>query len=216
MAKEWILNSVMNRFQLNFKKNVGAVAAEIRRLAPKSVEEWRAFYYSSVRAEQHIESLGRRLYTKITEVIPSEIAEITEADCMAYMKEVVIDRTFEGYQTEIETIYGQLQDKLGVGIEAAPDEWDRLFNIDFFIKIGERFIGLQVKPISDVSHIAQIFKERDLQEKTHRQFKDQYGGAVFYVFSKKEGRLKKIYSVEVIDEIRCEIDRLRSLSSTGR
>jgi hypothetical protein len=30
MAKEWILNSVMNRFQLNFKRNVGAVAYEIR------------------------------------------------------------------------------------------------------------------------------------------------------------------------------------------
>lgn len=29
MAKEWILNSVMNRFQLNFKKNVGPTSESI-------------------------------------------------------------------------------------------------------------------------------------------------------------------------------------------
>ncbi len=30
MAKEWILNSAMNRFQLNFKRNVGATSESIR------------------------------------------------------------------------------------------------------------------------------------------------------------------------------------------
>ncbi len=29
MAKEWILNSAMNRYQLNFKRNVGAVSESI-------------------------------------------------------------------------------------------------------------------------------------------------------------------------------------------
>ena len=31
MAKKWILNNAMNRFQLNFKSNVGAVSEEIRK-----------------------------------------------------------------------------------------------------------------------------------------------------------------------------------------
>ncbi len=35
MAKEWLLNSVMNRFQYNFKRNVGAVSEEIRKCTPK-------------------------------------------------------------------------------------------------------------------------------------------------------------------------------------
>lgn len=30
MAKEWILNSAMNRFQLNFKRNVGPTSESIR------------------------------------------------------------------------------------------------------------------------------------------------------------------------------------------
>lgn len=31
MAKEWILNSATNRFQLNYSRNVGKVAEEIKR-----------------------------------------------------------------------------------------------------------------------------------------------------------------------------------------
>ena len=38
MAKEWILNSATNRFQLNFKRNVGAVSEEIRKCSPKSLQ----------------------------------------------------------------------------------------------------------------------------------------------------------------------------------
>lgn len=209
MAKEWILNSVMNRFQLNFKRNVGAVAAEIRKCAPKTVDEWRAFYYTRVKTIEHIEELGRKLYAKITEVVPAEIAEITQEDCIDYMKELVIDRTFDGYETEIETIYGQLQDKLGVKIEPAPDEWDRLFNVDFFIRISDKYIGLQVKPVSDVSHIAEIFKERAIQEETHTEFKKQYGGSVFYVFSIKDGKKKKIVNTEIVEQILCEMKRLQ-------
>lgn len=49
------------------------------------------------------------------------------------MIQMVIDRTFDGYQTEIKTIYGQLEHELGVKIEPAPDEWDRLFNKVFYI-----------------------------------------------------------------------------------
>lgn len=71
--------------------------------------------------------------------------------------------------TEIKTIYGQLEQELGVKIEAAPDKWDRLFNVDFFIKVNEKFIGLQIKPAGGVSHIPQIFKEREIQANTHEK-----------------------------------------------
>ena len=170
MAKEWILNSAMNRFQLNFKRNVGAVSEEIRKCQPKRIQEREDYYFTNVRDRGHLESLGRKLYVKITEVITAEVEEITEEDCINYMFNLVINRTFDGYLTEIKTIYGQLQKILGYKIEPAPDEWDRLFNVDFFIEIDGKFIGLQVKPVSDVSHIPQIFKERALQEETHKKF----------------------------------------------
>ena len=210
MAKEWILNSAMNRFQLNFKRNVGAVSEEIRKCQPKSVQEWQNYYFANVRERDHIESLGRKLYIKITEVISAEVEEITEENCINYMLNLVIDRTFDGYTTEIKTIYGQLQQILGCKIEPAPDKWDRLFNVDFFIEIGGKYIGLQVKPVSGVSHIPQIFKERNLQKETHKKFQDQYGGKVFYIISMKSGNKKVIQNAEVIPEIKEEIERLRN------
>lgn len=45
MAEEWILNSAMDRFQLNFKRNVGATSESIRKCEPKSLDEWEKYYY---------------------------------------------------------------------------------------------------------------------------------------------------------------------------
>ncbi len=208
MAKEWILNSAMNRFQLNFKRNVGAVSEAIRLCSPKTADEWEEYYFDKVRSRDHIEELGKKLYVKITEVISAEVEQITEEDCINYMLNMVIDRTFDGYMTEIKTIYGQLEKILDTKIEPAPDKWDRLFNVDFFIEIKGKFIGIQIKPASGVSHISQIFKERAQQEKTHKAFKKKYGGKVFYIFSVKEGGKKVIQNTEVIDKIKEEIDRL--------
>lgn len=210
MAKEWILNSAMNRFQLNFKRNVGAVSDEIRKCSPKTIDDWDNYYFKNVHDKNHIESLGRRLYIKITEVISAEVEEITEEDCINYMFNLVINRTFDGYMTEIKTIYGQLQQFLDCKIEPAPDKWDRLFNVDFFIKVNNQFIGLQIKPVNDVSHIPQIYKERTLQENTHKQFKEKYGGSVFYIFSIKSGNKKVIQNIEIVEDIKSEINRLEN------
>lgn len=55
---------------------------------------------------------------------------------------------------------------MGCKIEPAPDKWDRLFNVDFFIEIDGKYVWLQIKPVSGVSHTPQIFKERILQGET--------------------------------------------------
>lgn len=121
---------------------------------------------------------------------------------------MVIDRTYDGYTTEINTIYGQLQKMLNVKIEPAPDKWDRLYNVDFFIKIKNKYIGLQIKPVSAVSHISQIHKERKLQKGTHENFTKEFRGHVFYIFSIKKDGNKVIHNKEVIPEIQKEIIRL--------
>lgn len=142
-------------------------------------------------------------------MIQSEVAEITEQDCIDYMIQIVIDRTYEGYVTEIQTIYGQLQKILDVKIEPAPDEWDRLFNVDFYIKIKEKYIGLQIKPASSGIQLPEIFKEYNIQSESHQKFTEVFGGKVFYLFSEKVGERKKIKNKEVIDEIKSEIERLK-------
>jgi len=60
-----------------------------------------------------------------------------------------------------------------------------------------------------VSHIPQIFKEHTFQKVTHQKFTEKYGGKVFYVISIKEGGKKRIYNMEVIDEIKHEMKRLK-------
>ncbi len=210
MAKEWILNSAMNRFQLNFKRNVGATSESIRKCNPKTLEDWKQYYFNNVRTPEHITELGKKLYIKITEVIYSEVNEITEDDCIKYMHKLVIDRTFDGYITEIKTIYGQLENELGYKIESAPDKWDRLFNVDFFIKINDKYIGLQIKPVHQGIQLSQIFKEKGFQEKSHLKFQKQFGGKVFYIYSSKEGNKKVILNNDVIDEIKTEISRLEN------
>jgi hypothetical protein len=99
-------------------------------------------HFINVRSQEHVETLGKKLYVKITEVIPAEIQSITEKDCIDYMIQLVIDRTYDGYLTEITTIFSQHEKILNIKIEPAPDEWDRLFNVDFFIKIYDKYIGL--------------------------------------------------------------------------
>lgn len=202
------MNSAMNRYQLNFKRNVGATSESIRKCSPKTLDEWRTYYYANVRTEAQIEELGKKLYVKITEVIQAEVADVTEQDCIDYMKQLVIDRTFDGYMTEIQTIYGQLQNIIGLKIEPAPDEWDRLFNVDFFIEVKGKYIGLQIKPINNRLQIPEIHKEYALQAETHKKFSAKYGGSVFYIFSEKVNGRKVIANEVVIDQIKEEIVRL--------
>lgn len=211
MPKEWILNSATNRFQLNFKRNVGPTSLHIRTCQPKSKEDWERYYYSNVYPKEHLEGLGRKLFVKITEVLTAEIAEITEQDCIAYIVGLVIDRTYTGYVSEISTVYGQLEEALATKIHPASDEWDRHFNVDFYIEVDSRFIGLQIKPVGDANHIPQIFKERSLQAATHERFTAKFGGKVFYIFSISENKKKIIHNPEVIEEIRAEITRLTGL-----
>ncbi|MEW5692800.1 MAG: MjaI family restriction endonuclease [Candidatus Hydrogenedentota bacterium] len=208
MAKEWILNQANMRWGLTKKNKVGPVSELIRKCSPKSLKDWEEYYYKNVYSKQHLEELGRRLYIKITEVCQAEIESITEEACIDFIINLVIGRTYEGYQSEIQTIYGQLQEALGVKVEPAPDEWDRGYNVDFFIKVKEKYIGLQIKP-AGYAYITQIINELEFQKKTHEKFTAKYGGKVFYVISVKEGKKKIIHNDSVIEEIRKEIERLK-------
>ncbi len=207
MPKEWILNQANMRWGLTRKSKVGPVADLIRKLSPCSLEEWKNYYFGKVYSIQHLEELGRKLFVKTTEVCKAEIENMTEEDCINFIIDLVIKRTYDGYQSEIQTIYGQLQNALGVSIEPAPDEWDRGYNVDFFIKVNGKFIGLQIKP-AGYAYIPQIINELSFQKRTHEKFTEKYGDKVFYIISVTEGKKKIIQNPEVIDGIQQEIKRL--------
>ncbi len=219
MAKEWILNMATNRWQLNRPKYVGKVSEEIRRCQPKGLKEWKRFYIEKVEPkkfvemrnhikeltkEQYLDWLGLELCKKIHEVMKKEIEEIKEEDCKRYIRELIFERTYEGYKTEIETIYGQLERELGVSIRPAPDEWDRKYNVDFYIKAKGKIIGLQIKPIT-YNQTPEIHNWIKWLKESHDKFEKEVGGKVFVVFSiKREGK-KSIYNKEIIKEIKSEL-----------
>jgi hypothetical protein len=108
MAKEWILNMATNRWGLNKKDSVGPVSEWIRECSPKTVNEWEIFYFNKLKEfltlknvnfepYEYLEYLGKKLYIKITEVIRAEIEEVSENDCVEYIYNLVINRTFEGF-----------------------------------------------------------------------------------------------------------------------
>ena len=108
-SKEFVLNYAMNRWQLNFKRNVGPTSDSIRECRPTSLEDWTLYYYAKVRAKSHIDELGRELFYHISVDLPGEtrfhpdlLDVICEKDCIDYMHQMVIVRTYNGYRSERE------------------------------------------------------------------------------------------------------------------
>jgi hypothetical protein len=157
---------------------------------------------------EYIRNLGHELNVNLSEVVQNELDLTQEEECINLAYNLALSRTYGGYRSEIETIYGQLESVLGIKIQPAPDEWDRTFNVDFYIEVGKKFIGLQIKPVSSGLALNQ-YQWIKMHEVNHEKFKNKFGGHVFFVYSVKSGKKKKIYNVEVIEEIRKEIDRLK-------
>lgn len=219
MAKEWILNMANARWGLTKKNKVGPVAAWIRECQPKQLSDWKRFYLEklsgfltekniNLRAEEYLENLGKTLYVKISEVMSAEIGKVTEQDCIRYIEELVIVRTYEGYTTEKRTIYEQLSKKIGLSIEPAPDEWDRLYNVDFYIRVADRYIGLQIKPTTFEHAPEYQTKWRQIYRSSHEEFTKRFGGKVFIILSVTRDNQKEIYNNNVIEDIKQEINRL--------
>ena len=106
-TKEFVLNYAMNRWQLNFKKNVGPTSDSIRLCNPSCFREWCDYYYENVKTPEHLDSLGERLYQVIVTELPGEkrfhpdlLSTITKQDCIDYMHMVVLDRTYNGFMKE--------------------------------------------------------------------------------------------------------------------
>lgn len=215
--REALLNYGMNRWGLNKAASVGPTSELIRTCSPKSFEEWETYYFNNATQKkrkgikitrEYITNIGKTIYIKLSEVVQNELESVTEEECSEYAYNLVLNRTYEGYIGEIQTIYGQLEKILNLKIHPAPDEWDRLYNVDFFIKLDDKHIGIQIKPIT-FKHTFENYKWQEMQETTHLKFQKKFGGRVFIVFSVKVGDRKTIKNTEVIEEIKNEIEMLQ-------
>jgi hypothetical protein len=234
MAKEWIkgaegrnlkfkreklLNYVTNWWTLNKVISVGPTSELIRQCSPKTFEQWEKFYFENAKQKkkngikitrEELDNLGKRLYVKLSKDLQNEIGSIQEEECIDYIYNLVLNRTYEGYRGEIEIIYGQLRSELQVEIHQASDEWDRTYNVDYYIQVGQRYIGLQIKPISS-GRALDYYQWEKMHEVNHKRFEEKFGGKVFFVYSTKSGEKKVIHNTAIINEIKAEIDRLKKL-----
>ncbi len=111
--KEKVLNYACQTYQLSRPNKVGAVMALIRECQPNTIEEWEKWYFenayttaksSTKITKESLTELGERLHEKITEVVIPEwqvaFAQLTLQDCIDYIFNLTINRTFDGFPRE--------------------------------------------------------------------------------------------------------------------
>jgi hypothetical protein len=222
--KEKVLNYTSNTYHLTRPKKVGAVMEMIRNCQPKSFEEWENFYFEKAYTKtkepikitkEILTELGERLYEKLTEVVIPEWTEafkqVTRQDCLDYVYEVTINRTYDGFLLEKSVISGDLAKRFPeINFEESDSDLDHAGDIDYIGRVGKFAFGIQIKPITANSNFGS-YSVSDRMSNNFRDFEKKYGGKVFIIFSSKENNSKVIKNIEVIPNIKSEIERLKKL-----
>lgn len=217
--KERVLNYACQTYQLSRPNKVGAVMALIRECQPQTIQEWEKWYFENAKTDgknafkitrESLLELGERLYEKITEVVIPEWEEafrqLTKQDCIDYIYNLTINRTYDGYLREKSVINDGLARIFpNLSFEETDPELDHAGDIDYIAKIGDKAIGIQIKPITAKANFGS-YSLTERMKASFSDFTDRFGGKVFVVFSLD----KEIANKEVIEEIRKEVERLRT------
>ncbi len=218
--KERVLNYACQTYQLSRPNKVGAVMALIRECQPSSFEEWEKWYFENAHTSpknpkdsvkitnESLVELGERLYAKIKEfVIPeweTAFRELTKQDCIDYIYNLTINRTYDGYLREKSVVNDGLAKRFSnITFEETDPELDHAGDIDYIAKVGEYAFGIQIKPITANSNFGGYSLSERMQG-SFESFTERFGGKVFVVYS-LDGAIE---NKDVIDEIEQEINRL--------
>ena len=215
--KEKVLNYACQTYQLSRPNKVGAVMALIRECQPKTIEEWEKWYFEKAYTESKnpikitpeiLQELGERLYEKITKVVIPEWTEafqnLTLKDCIDYIYNLTINRTFEGYLREKSVVNDGLA-KLFPEVKFIESDidLDHAGDIDYLGFVGKYAFGIQIKPVTTKSNFGN-YSPTERMRANFRDFEEKYKGKVFIVFS-RDG---EIANEEVILQIENEIKKI--------
>lgn len=219
-GKEIILNYANRRWGFTKTAKVGEVMSLIRKCQPRTLQEWEDWYFKNAFtntrnpikiSKEILVELGQRLFEKINEIVAPQLREalktLTIQDCMDYVYQLTIHRTFDGYLTEKSVIHDNLEKVFSdVSFNETNPELDHAGDIDYICKVGKKSFGLQIKPVTAHASMGN-FSITARMEQSFREFEETYCGKVFIIFSVED----RIFNKEVIDEIRNEILRLKSI-----
>lgn len=215
--KEKVLNYACQTYQLSRPNKVGTVMALIRECQPKSFEEWQKWYFENAKTDgktpskitkESLEELGERLYIKIKEIVIPEWTEafkqLTLQDCVEYIFNLTINRTYDGFIREKSVIEDNLAKEFpNIKFVESDPELDHAGDIDYLGWVGKKAFGIQIKPVTAKANFGN-YSASERMRASFDSFTKKYGGQVFIVFSIDD----KIKNEEVIGQIAGEIKRL--------
>jgi hypothetical protein len=218
--KEKVLNYACQTYQLSRPNKVGTVMALIRECQPKTIEEWEKWYFEKAHTDgknpvkitkKVLEELGERLYVKITEIVIPEWQEafrqLTLQDCIDYIYNLTIKRTYDGFYREKSVVTEILEKKLSdVKFVESEPELDHAGDIDYLGYVGKKAFGIQIKPITAKANFGN-YSPSERMKASFREFERKYEGKVFIIFSIDD----EITNKEALKDIEAEIDRLKRL-----
>ena len=189
----------------------------IRECQPQSITEWEKWYFEHAVTDgkqanritqSDMEELGERLYKAIKEkVIPeweTAFNNLTREDCIAYIYNLTINRTFDGYVREKSVIYDGLAKIFpDIRFEESPPELDHTGDVDYLGYVDEKAFGIQIKPTTAKANFGN-YSVSERMKNSFAAFQADFSGKVFIVFS-LDG---EIGNPEIIQEIADEIARL--------
>ena len=160
--KEKVLNYSCQTYQLSRPNKVGAVMALIRECQPKTIDDWEKWYFENAFTagkqksritKESLNELGERLYTKIKTIVIPEWLEafnhLTKQDCIDYIFNLTINRTFDGFIREKSVVEDNLAKRFPeIKFEQSEPEMDHAGDVDYLGWVGDRAFGIQIKPIT--------------------------------------------------------------------
>ena len=217
--KEKVLNYATQTYQLSRPNKVGSVMALIRECQPNTFEEWNQWYFENALTDgrtplkitkESLTELGERLYVKITEIVIPEwmeaFSQLTLDDCIEYISNLTLNRTYDGYIREKSVIEDNLSKHFPhIRFEESDPLLDHAGDVDYLGWVGEKAFGIQIKPITAKANFGN-YSATERMKASFSNFTRQYGGSVFIVFSVKEN----IQNEEIIERIAKEIARLEN------
>lgn len=159
-----------------------------------------------------LQELGERLYQKITGIVIPEWTEafnqLTKQDCIDYIYNLTINRTFDGYLREKSVVNDGLAKEFpDIIFKESPEELDHAGDIDYLAYVTENSaFGIQIKPVTAQSNFGN-YSVSERMKASFDDFKEDFGGNVFIVYS-LDG---EIANQQVIEQIKIEIERLKNI-----